>query len=135
MLGAGSLIPMTVTRSPIGPACPGSETHPLPCQFQPAIGVDPLQTTWAERGTVSGRVALLPRSAEIQPPFVRFGDEHAAPASAGLPPTPPPPPSPNPPPFLPFPARADASTHACRGRPWAREVEETFLLRPRTQVL
>lgn len=32
-----------------------------------------MQTTWAERGTVSGRVALLPRSAEIQPPFERFG--------------------------------------------------------------
>ena len=101
MLGAGSLIPMTVTRSPIGPACPGSETHPLPCQFQPAIGVDPLQTTWAERGTVSGRVALLPRSAEIQPPFVRFGDEHAAPASAGLPPTPPLPLLPTHPPSFP----------------------------------
>ena len=36
------------------------------------IGVDPLQTTLLELGIVSGRVALLPRSAEIQPGFVRF---------------------------------------------------------------
>jgi hypothetical protein len=34
------------------------------------IGVNPLQTTWLERGIVSGRVALLLRSAEIHP-FVR----------------------------------------------------------------
>ena len=31
-----------------------------------------MQTTWLERGTVSGRVALLLRSAEIQPLFERF---------------------------------------------------------------
>ncbi len=73
MLGAGSLIPMTVTRSPIGPAPSGLRDASVAPQFQPAIGVDPLQTTWVERGTVSGRVALLPRSAEIQPPFGRFG--------------------------------------------------------------
>ena len=36
------------------------------------IGVNPLQTTQLERGIVSGRVALLLRSAEIQPLFVRF---------------------------------------------------------------
>ena len=36
------------------------------------IGVNPLQTTLFERGIVSGRVALLLRSAEIQPVFVRF---------------------------------------------------------------
>ena len=35
-------------------------------------GVNPLQTTWLERGIVSGRVTLLLRSAEIQPLFVRF---------------------------------------------------------------
>ena len=34
------------------------------------IGVNPLQTTLLELGIVSGRVALLPRSAEIQPGFV-----------------------------------------------------------------
>lgn len=38
-------------------------------QFQSLIGVNPLQTTELERGIVSGRVALLLRSAEIQPPF------------------------------------------------------------------
>lgn len=31
-----------------------------------------MQTTRLERGTVSGRVALLLRSAEIQPPFFMF---------------------------------------------------------------
>ncbi len=36
------------------------------------IGVNPLQTTLFELGIVSGRVALLLRSAEIQPVFVRF---------------------------------------------------------------
>ena len=36
------------------------------------IGVNPLQTTWLERGIVSGRVALLLRSAEIHPLFERF---------------------------------------------------------------
>ena len=36
------------------------------------IGVNPLQTTLVELGIVSGRVALLLRSAEIQPLFVRF---------------------------------------------------------------
>jgi hypothetical protein len=33
-----------------------------------------LQTTWTEHGIVSGRVALLLRSAEIQPAFDRFSD-------------------------------------------------------------
>ena len=36
------------------------------------IGVNPLQTTLFELGIVSGRVALLLRSAEIHPVFVRF---------------------------------------------------------------
>ena len=36
------------------------------------IGVNPLQTTLLELGIVSGRVALLLRSAEIQPVFLRF---------------------------------------------------------------
>jgi hypothetical protein len=35
-------------------------------------GVNPLQTTWMERGTVSSRVALLLRSAEVKPLFKRF---------------------------------------------------------------
>ena len=35
-------------------------------------GVNPLQTTLLELGIVSGRVALLLRSAEIQPVFDRF---------------------------------------------------------------
>lgn len=37
------------------------------------IGLNPLQTTWTERGIVSSRVALLLRSAEIQPLFLNFG--------------------------------------------------------------
>lgn len=41
-------------------------------QFHSLVGVNPLQTTELERGIVSGRVALLLRSAEIQPPFLRF---------------------------------------------------------------
>ena len=43
-------------------------------QFHSFIGVNPLQTTWLEHGIVSGRVALLLRSAEIQPLFGRFSD-------------------------------------------------------------
>ena len=39
-------------------------------------GVNPLQTTLLERGIVSGRVALLLRSAEIQPLFGRFVHEY-----------------------------------------------------------
>eukprot|EP00960_Hanusia_phi_P021245 627832-Hanusia_phi.AAC.1 len=38
------------------------------------VGVNPLQTTRLELGIVSGRVALLPRSAEIHPVFERFVD-------------------------------------------------------------
>ena len=36
------------------------------------IGLNPLQTTWTERGIVRSRVALLLRSAEIQPLFSYF---------------------------------------------------------------
>ena len=42
-------------------------------------GVNPLQTTLLELGIVSGRVALLLRSAEIQPVFVRFSNERPSP--------------------------------------------------------
>jgi hypothetical protein len=45
-------------------------------------GVNPLQTTLLELGIVSGRVALLLRSAEIQPVFGRFsmnGISHSPP--------------------------------------------------------
>lgn len=45
-------------------------------------GVNPLQTTLLELGIVSGRVALLLRSAEIQPVFGRFvsnGIRHSPP--------------------------------------------------------
>ena len=85
MLGAGSLVPMNVTRLPIGWARPSpgaypmdpSAWHTLPGrgharQFHSLIGVNPLQTTLLEHGIVSGRVALLLRSAEIQPSFSRF---------------------------------------------------------------
>ena len=51
---------------------PGSPAHAW--QFHSFIGVNPLQTTWIEHGIVSGRVALLLRSAEIQPLFDRFSD-------------------------------------------------------------
>ena len=40
-------------------------------------GVNPLQTTLLELGIVSGRVALLLRSAEIQPVFIRFSNRKA----------------------------------------------------------
>ena len=42
-------------------------------------GVNPLQTTLLELGIVSGRVALLLRSAEIQPVFGRFSTERHSP--------------------------------------------------------
>lgn len=42
-------------------------------------GVNPLQTTLLELGIVSGRVALLLRSAEIQPVFGRFVTEWQSP--------------------------------------------------------
>ncbi len=69
MLGAGSLIPMTVTRLTIGRPRAGPGAYPVApvrtWQFHAAsVGVNPLQTTWFERGAVSGRVALLPRSRE-----------------------------------------------------------------------
>jgi len=44
-------------------------------------GVNPLQTTLLELGIVSGRVALLLRSAEIQPVFGRFSSEWHLPFS------------------------------------------------------
>ena len=36
------------------------------------IGVNPMQTTLLQLGIVSGRVALLLRSTEIQPVLLRF---------------------------------------------------------------
>ena len=47
-------------------------------------GVNPLQTTLLELGIVSGRVALLLRSAEIQPVFGRFSIEWHSPFSPSL---------------------------------------------------
>ena len=55
---------------PLGP--PGKSTRLawIPSMTIPlVIGVNPLQTTLLELGIVSGRVALLLRSAEIQPVF------------------------------------------------------------------
>ena len=85
MLGAGPHLLVTVTRLTIGSACPNPGAYPVvlpawitsPCwdprmAIPTATKVNPLQTTWLERGTVSGRVALLLRSAEIQPLFGRF---------------------------------------------------------------
>ena len=72
---------MIVTRLQIGEACPRPGAYPMVSsslahawQFHSFIGVNPLQTTWLEHGIVSGRVALLLRSAEIQPAFERFSD-------------------------------------------------------------
>ena len=48
-------------------------------------GVNPLQTTLFELGIVSGRVALLLRSAEIQPGFVRFSTKDGEASSSVLP--------------------------------------------------
>ena len=48
-------------------------------------GVNPLQTTLLELGIVSGRVALLLRSAEIQPLFVRFSIRMASAIHPSLP--------------------------------------------------
>jgi hypothetical protein len=49
-------------------------------------GVNPLQTTLIELGIVSGRVALLLRSAEIQPLFGRFVLNDFGHSSPSLPP-------------------------------------------------
>ncbi len=68
MLGAGSFVPTSVTRLTIGPPRRAQE-HIQQSQFQPLVGVDPLQTTWLERGAVRSRVALLLRSSETQPLF------------------------------------------------------------------
>ncbi len=57
---------MVSTRLPTRPAGAPSMTISL------VNGVNPLQTTLLELGIVSGRVALLLRSAEIQPSFGRF---------------------------------------------------------------
>src|SRR6478736_6300308 len=72
---------MIVTRLQIGVARPRPGAYPMVSsslahawQFHSFIGVNPLQTTWLEHGIVSGRVALLLRSAEIQPLFARFSD-------------------------------------------------------------
>ena len=72
---------MIVTRLQIGVARPRPGAYPMVSsslahawQFHSFIGVNPLQTTWLEHGIVSGRVALLLRSAEIQPAFGRFSD-------------------------------------------------------------
>ncbi len=46
-----------------------AQEHIQQSQFQPLVGVDPLQTTWLERGAVRSRVALLLRSSETQPLF------------------------------------------------------------------
>ena len=45
-------------------------------QFHSLIGVNPWQTTLIDHGSVSSRVALLPRSAELQPSISRFVNIH-----------------------------------------------------------
>ena len=51
---------------------PGGPLGARARQFHSLAGVNPLQTTWLERGTVISRVALLPRTDEVQPWFGRF---------------------------------------------------------------
>jgi hypothetical protein len=85
MLGAGSSVPMIVTRLSIGWVLPSPGAYPMDpsarvtCpsrgharQFHSLIGVNPWQTTLLDLGSVSSRVALLPRSAELQPLILRF---------------------------------------------------------------
>ena len=77
--------PNDVTRLRIHAVLPRAGAYPLvplgsithwvqaPSMTIPfVIGVNPLQTTLFELGIVSGRVALLLRSAEIQPLLERF---------------------------------------------------------------
>lgn len=70
MLGAGSF-PYDVTRLTI---LERARAYPwfTSTTISDVIGLNPLQTTLIELGIVSGRVALLLRSAEIQPSFIRF---------------------------------------------------------------
>ena len=69
-------------------------------------GVNPLQTTLLELGIVSGRVALLLRSAEIQPLFGRFVSNTIRYSP--------------PPPLLDICYRACGHGHACAAR-WLRQ--------------
>lgn len=58
---------------PLVPLCRLTWPAQVPSMTIPIVnGVNPLQTTLLELGIVSGRVALLLRSAEIQPVFGRF---------------------------------------------------------------
>lgn len=84
MLGARSYFPLmspaknTLVYSnarayPLVPPCKFTTLARVPSMTIPIVnGVNPLQTTLLELGIVSGRVALLLRSAEIQPVFGRF---------------------------------------------------------------
>ncbi len=84
MLGARSYFPLmspaknTLVYSnarayPLVPLCRLTWPAQVPSMTTPIVnGVNPLQTTLLELGIVSGRVALLLRSAEIQPVFGRF---------------------------------------------------------------
>ena len=66
-------IPDDVTRLTIRPARPDAIAYLLAIPL--VIGVNPLQTTLFKLGIVSGRVALLLRSAEIQPVFEDLSSE------------------------------------------------------------
>jgi len=84
MLGARSYFPLmspandTLVYSnarayPLVPLSTFTKRAEVPSMTIPIVnGVNPLQTTLLELGIVSGRVALLLRSAEIQPVFGRF---------------------------------------------------------------
>jgi hypothetical protein len=62
------MFPNDVTRLRIHSVFPDARAYPL-MTIPNVIRVNPLQTTLLELGIVSGRVALLLRSAEIQPVF------------------------------------------------------------------
>ena len=88
MLGARSYFPLmspandTLVYSnarayPLVPLSTFTRRAEVPSMTIPIVnGVNPLQTTLLELGIVSGRVALLLRSAEIQPLFGRFVHEY-----------------------------------------------------------
>ena len=63
---------------------PGGPLGARARQFHSLAGVNPLQTTWLERGTVISRVALLPRTDEVQPWFGRFVPDRTSVSGRGF---------------------------------------------------
>ena len=63
---------------------PGGPLGARARQFHSFAGVNPLQTIWLERGTVISRVALLPRTDEVQPWFGRFVPDRTSVSGRGF---------------------------------------------------